>query len=121
MVLASGLPTQIVPLDVTSRVRVHEGEIRASCAASAPLTRALGAALGFPGGPDRAVHDAVAVAGLLAPDVLDFMPRRLKIGESGEPGGLGLRTDPRGYALEVATAVRVAGVRQLLGRVLAVA
>lgn len=109
LVLAADLPTRAVPLDVTARVRVSAEEIAASRAAPDSLTRTLGAALAFPGGPDRAVHDAVALAGVVAPVLLDFAGRRLKIGETG---GGELRAD-------VATAVDVDGVRRLLGRVLA--
>lgn len=109
-VFAAELPTRVVPIDVTGRVRVSAEEITASRLAADPLTQALGAALAFPGGPDRAVHDAVAVAGVVAPDLLDFTRRRLKIGETG---GGELRAD-------IATAVDADGVRRLLGRVLSI-
>jgi len=119
LVLASGLPTRLVPLDISSQVRIPERDIRRSRGSPDPLERMLGEALAYPGGADRAVHDAVAVAGALAPDVLDFVPRRLKIGEPGGRAHGALTGDPGGYRVEVATAVRVRAVRRLLGRVLA--
>lgn len=119
LVLASGLPTCIVPLDVSSQVRVPEREIQRARDAPDPLVRMLGDALAYPGGADRAVHDAVAVAGVLTPDVLDFSPRRLKIGKPAGPAPGALTVDPGGYRVELATAVRVPAVRRLLGRVLA--
>jgi len=121
VVLNSGLSTRIVPLNVSGRVRVTEGDIARCLRASSPLTRTIGSAIAHPEGAARPIHDAIAVAALLAPDVLDFGPRRLKIGEADDPVAGGLREADDGPAVDVASGVDVSRARELLARVLPIA
>jgi purine nucleosidase len=121
VVLNSGLPTSIVPLNVSGCVRVTEGDVARCLRASVPLTRTLGRAIAYPEGAARPIHDAVAVAALLAPDVLDFGPRRLKIDQAGGPAAGGLREADDGPVVEVASGVDVSRVRDVLARVLPIA
>ena len=124
-VLAAGLRTMLVPIDVTRQVRVAASEISRCAESQDPLIRWLGDALrfSFDRTPDSAtdgiaVHDAVVLAAALDPAVLAFGAHRLKIGGRHTDSRGRLVEDPAAHSVAIATDVDVPRVRRLLGQVL---
>jgi inosine-uridine nucleoside N-ribohydrolase len=112
-VLAANLPTSLVPLAVSRRVRLDPQEVATAAASPEPLTRTLGDAVRFllelwrgRGVCDCPVSDAAVVAGAIRPGLLDFSPRELKIG---------------GRRIPVANSVDADAARALIARVLPIA
>ena len=125
-VLAAGLPTELVPLDVTRRMALPESEVVRLAASPDGLTRWLAAALRFSveahraaRGPEGcAVNDVLILGEALAPGVLEFEERRIAVDlDDGERRGH-TREAADGVLIPVATRVDVARIRSLLERVL---
>lgn len=124
LVLAADLPTELVPLDVTSSLRLTAREIARQGASSDPLGSWLGAAVRFyaeaqtkaRGETRTALHDPVVVAEAIAPGLLDFAPRHLKIALGDSPEAGRVTVDQSGRSVRVATRVEAEAVRGLLDR-----
>ena len=125
IVLGAGLGTELVPLDVTRHTVIPAPAIEHFAASPDPLVRWLVDALRWyaearhrrSGTAGCAVHDVLPVAEAVAPGLLDFGSRRLKIGV-GDDANRGRTTpDPDGARCRIATGADQAGVRHLLVRV----
>ncbi|MDH3495601.1 MAG: nucleoside hydrolase [Gemmatimonadota bacterium] len=124
-VLAAGLPTMLVPLDVTRQLRIPAHTLDAWRRASDPLVTWLTDALRFAVEVHRArsgfagchVHDVLAVGALVDARVLDFTERRLKIALSDDADRGKTRVDPGGYPVRVARRVAIPAAHRLLDRV----
>ncbi len=125
VVLAAGLTTALVPLDVTRRVRIPGHTVEAWRRPSDPLVTWLTDALRFAVEVHRArsgfdgchVHDVLAVGALLDDRVLDFTEQRLKIGLTDDADRGHTRADPSGVPVRVARRVAVPAAHRLLDRV----
>jgi purine nucleosidase len=117
VVLSAGIPTTLVPLDVTMRVAMT-GEHLAALRRSTPLQDRLCAAIEIwaplqrqfleaePGFDSRTVsllHDPLTVAALLEPSLVSFEPLRLRPQIAG--GLFRLQPDPTAPEIRVAVAV----------------
>jgi purine nucleosidase len=126
IVLDAGLRTELVPLDVTRHTVIPAPAIERCAAGPDPLVRWLAAALRWyaevqsrsRGTGGCAVHDVLPVAEAVAPGLLDFSPRRLKIGVGDDRNRGRTVVDSGGAACRVATSADRAGVRRLLECVL---
>jgi purine nucleosidase len=91
IVFNAGWPLTMVGLDVTERTLFTEGDVRRLESRTGPETRFAAAVLrfqigtyqgtGFAGG---AIHDALAVAGVLDPSLLQTKPMRVDIETAGK-------------------------------------
>ena len=126
VVLAAGLPTELVGLDVTRSIVLTGDEIGRLGQVDDPDARWLHAALEFyrafhkkhEGLDGCVVNDVLPIAALVRPEALTFQALRLVVDfEPADTRGR-TRVDPKGggagHAAHVATAVQAAPVRQLL-------
>jgi purine nucleosidase len=127
-VLSSGIPTTLVPLDVTWRLAVTTRELRALRASAAPLVRTLCDLIEAWGRIRRAsgagaetlavLHDPLTVAVLLDRSLVGW--ERLRLAPAIVDGHLHLAEDPRAPERDVAVAVDVArATGMIVGRLLA--
>lgn len=125
-VLRAGLPTTLVPLDVTRRVALHAGQVARLGASHDALTRWLAGALRFSVEAHRVarglvgcvVNDVLTLGEVLAPGLLTFAERRIVVDlDEGEQRGH-TREREDGVPIQVATEVDVERMRTLLARVL---
>ncbi|MGD2134565.1 MAG: nucleoside hydrolase [Gemmatimonadales bacterium] len=124
-VVAAGIGTIMIGLDVTRRVRVAGDRVAQIAAARDPLASWLGTALEFrlrserneSGSGECAVHDVVPVAELVTPGLLTLaqLPLSIDLGD-GRARGRTSRT-VGGVTLSVAVDVDTSGVTALLERV----
>ncbi len=124
-VLRAGLPTAIVPLDVTRRFTLGAAQV-ARLSQRDPLTRWLGSALRYyveahrtARGLDGCVlHDALTLGEVLSPGLLTFVNRRITVDlDEGERRGH-TREREDGVRIQVANDVDVGRMTSLLERVL---
>lgn len=126
IVLAAGLGTALVPLDVTRRLRVPADRVRAWRRRPDPLVTWLTDALRFAVEVQRErqgfdgchVHDAVAVGALIDERLLDFAERRVKIGLTDDANRGCTDPDPDGYRVRVAHRIAIPTAHRLLDRAL---
>lgn len=125
-VLRAGLPTALVPLDMTRRVTLRAEYIARLAASADALTTWLAAALTYSVEAHRAtrgldgctVNDVLTLGEILAPGALSFTDRRIVLDlDDGERRGH-TREAADGVPVQVAIGVEVARVRSLLERVL---
>lgn len=124
-VLSAGLPTTLVPLDVTRRFTLGADHVAAWAAAADPLTRWLGAALRYYVEAHRAargldgcvLHDVLTLGEVLAPGLLSLAHRRIGVDLDADERRGHTRERENGVRVQVATGVDVARLRSLLGRV----
>jgi inosine-uridine nucleoside N-ribohydrolase len=124
-VVQSGLPTQAIGLDVCRRVLLTSGAVQALANSHEPLVRWLGEALRFAVESHRArfgvdgcyPNDALAIASLVHPDLLDFETRlvRVNLDEGDERGHT--TEAATGSPLQMAARIDAKRSRRLLGRV----
>jgi pyrimidine-specific ribonucleoside hydrolase len=118
--MGSGIPLELLPLDVAERFTVSQGDITAWQRAPDPLTRWLGAAvlwrLEVAAESTVSLPDVVAVAALLDSRVMTLAERRLSIDLDEGPARGHTRERGGGAAVTVATQVAVPHVRSLLTR-----
>jgi purine nucleosidase len=106
-VLGSGLRLRIVPLDVTTRVRLWPGDVAALAASGDPFHEAVaGQVRRYPRYRSRGwtyLHDPLAAAALLRPELLRWQPAActVDVGEATHPGRLRAAPDP-GSLLQIA-------------------
>jgi inosine-uridine nucleoside N-ribohydrolase len=109
-VLTSGIDVSVVPLDVTSQVRLTPADLDAWSAgppAAAFCARIGGHRMGGGGAP---LHDPVAVLALVEPDLFGWETPALRCGTTGDGRGA-LRIDRSAApGVRVATAVDAAAV-----------
>lgn len=124
-VLQAGLPTALVPLDVTRRVTLPAEDVAHLAASTGALTRWLGAALRYSVEAHRAtrgvdgcaVNDVVALGEILAPGALSFAERRIVLDlDDGERRGH-TREAADGFPVRVAIGADVVRMKSLLERV----
>lgn len=116
-VVRSGVPLEVVPLDVTEKVVVGRGDLGALDAdGPARLARQmLGAAIGYEdgrGGRGTLVHDALAAAILVEPALAGFQPRALSVETASERRGHAVASEPG--PVRVALEVDVAWAKALI-------
>ena len=125
-VLRAGLPTTLVPLDVTRRMALRADHVARLGESSDALARWLGEALRFSVEAHRTargidgcvVNDVLALGEVLAPGLLTFAERRILVDlDEGERRGH-TREAADGLLLPVATSVDVERILLLLERVL---
>ena len=122
VVLAAGLPTELVGLDVTRSIVVTGEEIARLGQQDDPDARWLHAALQFyrafhhkhEGLDGCVVNDVLPIAALVRPEVLTFQALRLTIDTEPDESRGRTRADPAGRSARMATGVDPAPVRQLL-------
>jgi pyrimidine-specific ribonucleoside hydrolase len=126
-VLRAGLPTALVPLDVTRRMTLAPDEIIRLAASPDEVTRWLAEALQFSLEAHRAVrgvigcvvNDVLTLGEVLTPGLLGFEERRIEVDlDEGERRGH-TREREDGVRVLVATDVDVDRMRRLLARVFA--
>lgn len=117
IVLAAGPGTDLVPLDVTRHMAVTPADVTRLRDAGDPLSRWLGAALGYRLTGARALHDVLPVAEAITPGLLDTGFHRVKIGRGDTDRGRVLAAAD-GHPVRIAGAVDAARARTLLDRVL---
>lgn len=124
-VLRAGLPTALVPLDVTRRMTLDADHVTRLAASPDALTRWLAGALQFSVEAHRAargldgcaVNDVLTLGEVLAPGLLTLVERRIVVDlDEGERRGH-TREREDGVLVPVATGVDVARMRSLLERV----
>ena len=125
-VLRAGLPTELIPLDVTRRMTFQANDVIRMAASPDPVTRWLAGALQFSVEAHRAargfngcvVNDVLTLGEVLAPGLLRFEERRMVVDlDEGERRGH-TRERENGVLVRVATDVDVPRMRTLLARVL---
>lgn len=123
--LAAGLPTCLVPVSLSRALLVPEAAVQGLRGRADPVAGVLADALQFAIERQRRVgingcfvHDAVAVAALIDPRLLDFAEQPLKIGVGEGPDRGSTRPDPAGRPARVAVALDGDIADRLLGRVL---
>jgi len=122
VVLAAGLPTELVGLDVTRSIVVTGEEIARLAQQEDPDARWLHAALQFyrafhhkhEGLDGCVVNDVLPIAALVRPEVLTFQALRLTVDMEPDESRGRTRADPAGHSARMATGVDPAPVRQLL-------
>jgi len=102
VVLESGVRLRVVGLEVTERVAVRAGDLKAAGPSATPRARMLDGALrallcaehAFSGEPAAYLHDPCAVAAAFAPELFDFEYKGIRVcDEEGSERGR-LRVDP---------------------------
>jgi len=130
VVLGSGLPIRLVPLDVTRRTGLRREHSARLAGATDPATATAGAMLlgmtdaneARSGVPVCHVHDATAVAAVLAPELLSWQRAAVRVECAGELTRGALVVDARGRTdwpatVDIALDLREDAVEQLvLGR-----
>lgn len=125
-VFRAGLPTALVPLDVTRRMTLQPDDVIRLAASPDEVTRWLAGALEFyveahrgaRGFDGCVVNDVLTLGEVLAPGLLRFGERRIVVDlDEGERRGH-TREAADGVLVRVATSVDVARMRTLLERVL---
>ena len=87
VVLSSGAPITLVPLDVTTRVRIERSQLarlRAGDALARLVADQVDRYLGHRGRDWTHMHDPLAVAAILRPDLLRTFPMRVDVETRGE-------------------------------------
>ena len=99
VVLAAGVPTTIVPLDVTTRVRIDAGGLAMIRARDDAFHRAVAEQVErYPRFAEQGwtnLHDPLAVAALIDPTLLHFEPVKADVEVQGEKTGELLSSSPR--------------------------
>jgi inosine-uridine nucleoside N-ribohydrolase len=125
-VAGSPVPLRLVGLDVTERVRLSTEAIAALAAGGDLIQPWLGEALRWYAEASRRagdastgcpVHDAVVVGAVIAPDLLQWTPRRFRVAldEDERRGHTSEAAD--GHAVAVAAGIDVAAMRRILSRI----
>ena len=125
-VLLAGLPTALVPLDVTRRMTLQADSVIRLATSPDEVTRWLAGALRFSVEAHRAargfdgcvVNDVLILGEVLAPGLLRFEERRIVVDLDERERRGHTREAADGVPVRVATAVDVARMRSLLERVL---
>jgi pyrimidine-specific ribonucleoside hydrolase len=107
-VLAAGVPTQVVPLEITRQVPLTDDHVD-ELARGSDVARLVADALRARDWP--AVHDAVAAVAWIHPELFTWEPMALRC----EPSGALVPADGR-PPVEVAVEVDVDAVRALIGK-----
>ena len=124
-VLAAGLPTALVPLDMTRRVTLRAEYVARLASSADPLTGWLAAALAYSVEAHRAVrgldrctlNDVLPLGDVLAPGLLSYTERRILVDlDEGERRGH-TREAADGVPVRVAIGVDVLRMKSLLERV----
>ena len=91
IVLESGIPVNLVPLDVTQRTRVTRADMQAFQAREDGVARGLAAMLArwlsIREADSTPMHDPLALASLIDPELLTLAPMRLSVQLAGELRG----------------------------------
>jgi pyrimidine-specific ribonucleoside hydrolase len=127
-VLEAGLPSRLVPLDVTRHLLLSPALLERLSHRTEPWSRWLEPALEFSIQAHRRVrgmegcvlHDVVPIAEVLAPGVLEFRERPLEVDLDEGPRRGHTRERPDGRRVPVAVRMEVERVWKLLARVLPV-
>ncbi len=112
LVLRSGLPVTLVPLDVTRKVRADSASVRGLAAAGAPISSASSALIGaYFSGPEepesRPLHDPCVILRAIAPELFRAETMRLSV-ETGDTDAGATMIDPDGGEVEVLLGVDAA-------------
>lgn len=87
IVLSSGAPMTLIPLDVTTKASIRRPDVARIRAAGGPLAQAVaGQVEGYPRFDERGwthLHDPLAAAVIARPDLVQMMPLRLEIETEG--------------------------------------
>lgn len=131
VVIGAGLPTTLVPLDVTEQVRLTGAELRSSLRGRRDAqAQALRAMLALPNGRNVtsgiALHDPLAVAVAIAPHIVETQMLPIDVVCDGAAAGMSLEdrrihgtAGPSGSMVAVAVTVDVEAARELfLSRVM---
>jgi len=113
LVFSSGAPITLIPLDVTAQVRVNTDGLRRIQAMQTPFHDAVAVQLGhYP--PFRArgwtnLHDPLAVASVIRPDLLKFIAVHLNVELAGRftAGATLMRTPTADFPANVQVALEV--------------
>lgn len=104
VVLAAGIPLDLVPLDATRQAAIALPALEAGLAGAGPRLAGRVAALAARGLSARTgtmtLHDPLAAAAALDPTLVEWEPARLAVGPDGETV-----RDPSGHACRVALGV----------------
>jgi purine nucleosidase len=128
LVLTAGAPTTLVPLDVTTRVEIRADGVARLRAAGSPVHDALADQIErYPTFVERGatyMHDPLAAATILKPNIVDLRPLHVDIEIEGPHAGMTLMREPiddAPHAVQVALSVAAAEAEEfILGRVLAI-
>jgi len=117
IVLRAGLPTIMVGLDVTRRMKLSAAEVEHLSTSSDPLIAWLAKALRFYGLDGCVVHDVLPLGELIQPGLLTLAQLSLAVKlDGGEHRGHTVE-DSAGVPTQVALEVDIPPMRALLGRV----
>lgn len=83
-VLTSGVPIQVVPLEVTTQVRLDHDDMARWSTASASGALLSGACTTMLERGEAVPHDAVAAVAWFAPELFDWEPRHVRCESTGE-------------------------------------
>ena len=113
VVFSAGAPITLVPLDVTTRVMVRAGDLAAIRAAGTPFHEAVATQIQlYPRIVERgetALHDPLAAAVMIRPDLVTMIPARVEIETGGRlTAGMSLLKPPAPDAPPVQVAIDVA-------------
>ena len=117
IVLRSGLPTVMVGLDVTRRMRLSAAEVEHLSTSSDPLIAWLAKALRFHGPAGCVVHDVLPLGELIEPGLLTLAEVSLAVNLEEDSHRGHTMESPAGTENQVALDVDIARMRALLGRV----